>query len=399
MSGDDEDKSYIDKIDDFMTNVLRYSEDEDDEEQTQQDTSDPTPAPQEMPTMAPGDDDEHEHVDLPDVSSDEAHDYVEALFEYSTPAEMMELIAEYPELYLYLVENYKKTRDGKDIYLPNLLNIVQSRERGLLHIKFKVDDNGKWYQVGFNDPKYTDEDVYNEFTTRVRVALISDPVERQRQIALLNGVDLDEARRQKQEQRERLERERRENMKFEIADHGQSKLDKFLKRDQKSLQGVCPAYLDDTAHLLQAAKNDCVAAQQPSERACDDNNTSEDTSTTSSAYHHDGCFCDDDDQCAGTCDDDDDNDHCDLMQFIATEPHLNCIPEKDQCCAAATTATATATTGQKQSCTVALQALNDLKATMELYIQHVGAIVKETTTTTQCATNGGSCCSCTDKTQ
>lgn len=339
-----DEQSIAEKVNDFMSDVLRYSsEDEDGEEE-------PTarPMPSYEPEPAPSPEEEEETTGPLDPTSELAHEYINTLFDCSSPREILEIVAEDPEIYLHLIENYKKTQSGDDVYLPNLINVVQTREAGLLHVKFKVGDNGKWYQVGFNDPKFTDADVYDEFTKRVHAALITDPVERDRQIALLNGVDIDEARKQKAQQRQ--QQKQQEKVRFTVSDQFKSKLDKFLKRDQQSLKDCQPDDYHVSPPPLSSAPR--KEEREPVFSYNDDNDDAGD----------DACH----EECS-------EHEHEDLMKFIETELKPGYEDEDEdeddegeqKCCSCC-----------KSTCNDPIEnALSGLHKTMQMYIQHVGAIV------------------------
>lgn len=114
----------------------------------------------------------------PNYSSDEFHDEVECLLA-GTNAEIMELIATDPKYYLDIVQNYTRMRDGREIYLPDLFNILVSRSNGGLKIKFKMSDNTQWYEIGFNGGDFSDRDVYKAFSEKVN-ALIRNPPQSRR---------------------------------------------------------------------------------------------------------------------------------------------------------------------------------------------------------------------------
>ena len=76
-----------------------------------------------------------------------------------------------PEYYINLVNNYKCTRNGEEIYLPNLLNIKTSRTKGKFVIKFRLNDNDRWEEVGYDGNCFTDDDVYSAFSHKVALLL------------------------------------------------------------------------------------------------------------------------------------------------------------------------------------------------------------------------------------
>lgn len=113
--------------------------------------------------------------------TDEVHDEVELLLEGTNP-EIIELISTDPKRYIDIVENYKKMRDGRDIYLSDLFNILVRREHGQLRIKFKMSDNTQWYEVGYDGDIFTDDDVYKAFTKKVEELRKNPPPARHAQL-------------------------------------------------------------------------------------------------------------------------------------------------------------------------------------------------------------------------
>src|SRR3989344_6368557 len=66
---------------------------------------------------------------------DDVHEQVLDLL-HAPPLDALELISSDPEYYLNIVNTYSKTEDGKDIYLPDLLNLLARRDNyGRLTIK------------------------------------------------------------------------------------------------------------------------------------------------------------------------------------------------------------------------------------------------------------------------
>jgi hypothetical protein len=106
--------------------------------------------------------------------ADEDHDDVELMLE-CTGTDILELIASDPKRYLNIVNNYNKTRDGRDIYLSDLFNIIITRNDNEYRIKFKTNDNGNWYEVGYSGGTYDEDDVHEAFSKKVQYA-ISRPV-------------------------------------------------------------------------------------------------------------------------------------------------------------------------------------------------------------------------------
>jgi hypothetical protein len=108
---------------------------------------------------------------------EQQHDDVDLLLE-CTQLEAIELMADDPKYYLGLVENYRTRRDGSSVHLPYELNTnVNRRPDGGLIVQFKLNRDGRWYEVGY-DGKYTDEDVYLAFTEKVKLLLKYPPPER-----------------------------------------------------------------------------------------------------------------------------------------------------------------------------------------------------------------------------
>lgn len=86
-----------------------------------------------------------------------------------------ELISSDPKHYFAMINEYTIMPDGKEIYLPDLLNIIIKRENktqtdpGQLFIKFKFYDNDMWTNIGeLNNDDYSDELIYSKFTERVQ---------------------------------------------------------------------------------------------------------------------------------------------------------------------------------------------------------------------------------------
>ena len=102
-----------------------------------------------------------------DYSSEEIHEEVELLLASEDPLETLQLIATMPKYYLSIIQNYKLTRKGEEIYLPNLLNIIQRRVKGRLIIKFKAGDNEPWNEVGYDSDQYGDDETYKAFSEKV----------------------------------------------------------------------------------------------------------------------------------------------------------------------------------------------------------------------------------------
>jgi hypothetical protein len=119
-------------------------------------------------------------VDILDMNSDSVHDEVDLILNSSGP-DIMELIASDPAYYLNIVANYTKTRDGRDVYLPDLCNILITKREGEYRIKFKLTDNGQWYEVGYCGTSFTEDDVHQAFSKKVAYAL-TRPVDEHRKM-------------------------------------------------------------------------------------------------------------------------------------------------------------------------------------------------------------------------
>ncbi len=110
--------------------------------------------------------------------TDEDHDDVELMLNCTGP-EILELIASDPKRYLNIVSTYNKTRDGREIYLSDLFNIIITRNDNEYRIKFKTHDNGNWYEVGYSGGSYDEDDVHEAFSKKVQYA-INRPVDSHR---------------------------------------------------------------------------------------------------------------------------------------------------------------------------------------------------------------------------
>jgi len=117
-----------------------------------------------------------------DYNSEAIHEEIECMLSGSNQ-DIMELIATDPKYYLDLVQNYTKTRDGRDIYLPDLFNILINRSSGRLTIKFKMSDNGQWYEIGFSGGEFNDDAVYKAFTEKVESLIKCPPPPRSEVLA------------------------------------------------------------------------------------------------------------------------------------------------------------------------------------------------------------------------
>jgi len=112
-----------------------------------------------------------------DYNSAEIHEEVECLLS-GDQIEILQLIATDPEYYLGIVQNYNRTRDGREIYLSDLFNIIITRSGGSLSIKFKLSDNTQWYDVGFSGGEFDDEAVYKAFSEKVEMLVKNPPPSR-----------------------------------------------------------------------------------------------------------------------------------------------------------------------------------------------------------------------------
>ena len=108
------------------------------------------------------------NIENSDWTSDEVHDHVMDLLMCEEDREdIFALFASDPKYYLDLFKNYVKTKEGFDIYLPYLFNITTKRTKGRLYISFKLYDNDKWVEVGYDIDTCKDEDVYKSFSEQV----------------------------------------------------------------------------------------------------------------------------------------------------------------------------------------------------------------------------------------
>ena len=112
-----------------------------------------------------------------DYTSEEIHDEVECMLAGDNK-EIIELISTDPKYYLGIVENYKNMRDGKEIYLPDLFNVIISKSDTAMNIKFKMSDNSQWHEVGFNGGEFVEDDVYKAFTEKVNHVIKHPPMSR-----------------------------------------------------------------------------------------------------------------------------------------------------------------------------------------------------------------------------
>ena len=93
-----------------------------------------------------------------------AHNDVEELFKYDQNRfDLFRIIAHDPKYYFKLISNYSVTREGDDIYLPDLLNIMSRKENRSLIIKFRINDNSSMIAVGYDSAPLDDEATYTEF--------------------------------------------------------------------------------------------------------------------------------------------------------------------------------------------------------------------------------------------
>lgn len=108
--------------------------------------------------------------DIIDLNTDQVHDDVELILNSSGP-EIIELIASDPKYYLNIVSHYNKTRDGRDVYLQDLCNVIIIKNPLEYRIKFKLTDNSNWYEVGYCGDSFTEEEVHKAFIKKVEYAL------------------------------------------------------------------------------------------------------------------------------------------------------------------------------------------------------------------------------------
>lgn len=105
-----------------------------------------------------------------DMNSADVHQDVDLLLECSN-RDILELISTDPKYYLDIVTRYTKRPDGQEIFLPYLFNITIVRNTNEFRIKFKISDDSEWHEVGFAGGEFSDQDVYDAFTKKVRYAL------------------------------------------------------------------------------------------------------------------------------------------------------------------------------------------------------------------------------------
>jgi hypothetical protein len=108
--------------------------------------------------------------DIIDLNTDQVHDDVELILNSSGP-DIIELIASEPKYYLNIVLNYNKTRDGREVYLQDLCNVLIIKNPLEYRIKFKLTDNSNWYEVGYCGDSFTEEEVHEAFIKKVEYAL------------------------------------------------------------------------------------------------------------------------------------------------------------------------------------------------------------------------------------
>jgi hypothetical protein len=125
-------------------------------------------------------DNEEREVKGTEYNSADIHDEVECMLEGDN-ADILELIATDPKYYLDLVQNYTHMRDGREIYLPDLFNILIRRTDDKLTIKFKMSDNTQWYEIGFHGGEFNDDTVYDAFAEKV-IDLVRHPALTKRQM-------------------------------------------------------------------------------------------------------------------------------------------------------------------------------------------------------------------------
>lgn len=103
------------------------------------------------------------------------HDDVKLLLN-SDILDALELMAEDPAYYLNLIETYRQTADGQEIYLPALLNVYLMRINGKVSIKFKLSADSRWYEVGYENG--TEAEAYAAFSKKIGELVRYPPPER-----------------------------------------------------------------------------------------------------------------------------------------------------------------------------------------------------------------------------
>jgi hypothetical protein len=107
---------------------------------------------------------------------DQRDEDVELMLQLDDDRESLyELIASNPKYYFELISTYDTLPSGHQIYLPDLLNLMQTRTKKTneLVVKFKFHDNDNWTTIGYDDNRdsYSDELIYSNFVSRVALMI------------------------------------------------------------------------------------------------------------------------------------------------------------------------------------------------------------------------------------
>lgn len=154
---------------------------------------------------------------------------------------LFELFASDPRYYIELINNYKKTKDGSDIFLPDLLNIKTSRiKNGKFIIKFKFNDDDRWEEVGYDSNAYSDDDTYKAFSEKVKILLMRPKNQRDHLRTELTDVSVPKKPVAEETQTKQPPKE----LPIPPSQGKQSKISK-IDRFRETVAGL-PRYVDDT---------------------------------------------------------------------------------------------------------------------------------------------------------
>lgn len=119
------------------------------------------------------------------IPADEIEEEVE-LMKIASTKELFELIATNCYKYISIIENYKKEN------LQTLFNISIRRIEGHLLIKFKLNANDRWVEVGFFDDNNTDKETMDELKRMITYYLKNyDEIGKQRRTHIASQFDDD----------------------------------------------------------------------------------------------------------------------------------------------------------------------------------------------------------------
>jgi len=186
-----------------------------------------------------------------DYNSADIHDEVECLLS-GDQMDILQLIATDPEYYLGIVQNYNKMRDGHEIYLSDLFNILVSRTGGKLNIKFKLSDNTQWYDVGFTGGTFDDKAVYKAFSDKVDSLMKNPPPSRREFLNDTMRPEVKEA----------------PPMVNQGNQYKLSKIDRFLGRTEHATEGPPSVRVEETCSVSEPSPRPTVIGSgSGSERA------------------------------------------------------------------------------------------------------------------------------------